>query len=740
MLVILAGLGAGPASWLSSRFRGVERVALAPILGLCLGTSVFTTLIYFFPASKTSWLVPVLAIVSVLVAAIRSRRAVRWRLLRANLAGWVSVAVVLVVVTVPILSVMRSQHTVGPVSYAVGDAIGYVAETDAEVHQSLRQAINTRPPWRNLAQHYLIAYAGSYQNFDLTPLSANVDSLTGLGSTATWQAFLIAFVLAGALAALAAVRWALREAGALALTLGGAVAGVMFAGAMFLQLYFADSQSALCGLGVLLPLGAIAADTAIDPRPASLVVLAIPISGLFAVYPLFVPSAAAAGAAALLFLVARRWRSGRAGLGADLLRGLFRVTFVVALAACLNLVSFTRDLRYWKALVTGQLNPSQFGFPMFDMKAQTLPAWLFQTRNLFTLTPFGIASPVIKADEIVLPLLFAGIAIVALRRFPVLCWLLVVIAVAALLGEYEAAKNACSYCTDRSLLPIAPMLLGLLAIGLGVLWASHRPLLRVAGFAALILWLIPAFTAERDVRNRVSGAGIFLGSSDRLALAHLPPNATVEVEGYDADPISASPAYPFAYELAEEQSNGHASLPGDVSNYSAIAYFGVSALNQGQFNPYYQYVLTRLPGIATARQIVSRGDGVALERRLTPLDVTVDGGLVAPPERLDPNGYAWLANALPLRLIVGGPGSVPAYVGLRIVETVKARVMPHQTGIRWRLRGHQLIVCVRAHGAAPFRVARFGLFNSPVPSSAAIGRLAAMRVAAGRCPFTLRGR
>ncbi len=140
MLGVLTGLGAGPASWLSTRFGAVERVALAPILGLCLGTSLFTTLLYFFPADDTSWLIPVAVGISVLVAAIRCRGAVGWRMLRANLAGWVSLVAVLALVTVPILSVMRARDSVGPVSYAVGDAIGYVAETDTDVRMSLHEA------------------------------------------------------------------------------------------------------------------------------------------------------------------------------------------------------------------------------------------------------------------------------------------------------------------------------------------------------------------------------------------------------------------------------------------------------------------------------------------------------------------------------------------------------------------------------------------------------------------------
>jgi hypothetical protein len=746
MLGVLTGLGAGPASWLSPRFGAVERVALAPILGLCLGISLFTTLLYFFPAHDTGWLIGVVVGISVLAAAIRCRGTVGWRMLGANLAGWVSLAAVLALVTVPIFSVMGGRDSVGPVSYAVGDAIGYVAETDTDVHMSLHEQFNARPPLPDESANYGTVYAQSYQNLDVAPLAANVDSLLGLGSTDTWDAFLIAVVVAGGLGALAAVRWTLRESAELARTVCGATAGGMFAGAFFLQLYAADSEAALCGLAVLLPLAAVAADATIEPDWSALALLALLLAGLMAVYPTFVAPVAAAGGLALVFLAARQRRVARLGERMGLRQGAIRVGFVIALAALLNVVSFTRDLRYWKELLTGGLNSASLSFPVFNMKAETVPAWLFQARNLFTTVSFGQASLIVTLEEVLVPVLLIGIAIVALRRFPVLWWLVVVILVVALLGEYEAARYACSYCTDRSLLPIAPIFLGLVAVGLGVMLMSKRPLTRVLGVIVVVLWLVPAFTSERDMRNRVSSGGVFLESHDRTVLGLLPAHATVDVEGFDTNPYTASPAEPFAYELADERSNGHATIPGDVSDNNAIAYFGVRPLDAGQFNPFYQYVLTRLPGIETDRQVVGRLYGVALEKRVQPLDVTPDDGLVAPEERADPDGEAWLSNTVPLRLIVAGPGSVPAYVGLRIVESVPTQVTPNQPGVRWRLRGNQLFVCVRATGTAPARIAQFGVTFNPEPSSIAIGpyalppvgigvQLAEMRVAAGRCPF-----
>src|SRR5581483_5943684 len=167
-------------------------------------------------------------------------------------------------------------------------------------------------------------------------------------------------------------------------------------------------------------------------------------------------------------------------------------------------------------------------------------------------------------------------------------------------------------------------------------------------------------------------------------------------------------------------------------NYGSISYFAVSPLDAGQFNPTYQYVLSRLPGIATARQTVARSDGVVLQRRTQPLDVTVDGGLLAPPELQDPNGIAWLTGVPPLRLIVAGPGTGTAYIGLRLTAPAGTQV-PRQPCVRIRRHGTDLIVCLAAQGVAPYRFAQF--IATPSPASPDSLLLNAMAVQSGSCPY-----
>src|SRR5262249_16863356 len=130
--------------------------AIAAVLGLCLGTSVFTTLIWFTAAQNTSWVLPLVAAMSIALWLGRSFRtegdartttsSADSRLsrfsgsLRArDVAG---LAVVCVVVAAPLSYTLHERHSVGPVGFEVWDAVDYTAESDAMEKQSLQQAVH----------------------------------------------------------------------------------------------------------------------------------------------------------------------------------------------------------------------------------------------------------------------------------------------------------------------------------------------------------------------------------------------------------------------------------------------------------------------------------------------------------------------------------------------------------------------------------------------------------------------
>ncbi len=166
LLVLLAALGATPAALLGRRWALVSRVAISPILGLCLGVSLFTTLAWFFPARDTDWLLPAVAFAS-LVGALALRSPPRLRIGRPRDAlGWLSLVLVAACVSGPTVYTFHQHHSVGPGAFGIWDADGYVAATDGAVDHSLREQVRMQPPWRDLEQHLASAYAAGFQNLD----------------------------------------------------------------------------------------------------------------------------------------------------------------------------------------------------------------------------------------------------------------------------------------------------------------------------------------------------------------------------------------------------------------------------------------------------------------------------------------------------------------------------------------------------------------------------------------------
>jgi len=317
MLVTLFALGCGPASLLGNRFGAAARLAMTPVLGLCLGTCIFTTLLWFTAARNTYWLIPVVALVSVAIAlrrglsamarrgetSHRSRIAALFQSLGARDA--VALAVVCLVVATPLSYTLHERHSVGPTGRSIWDTDDYTAEADAMQQLSIRQAHQRLPSGASFTRLVWSSYSQGSQNLDAAPLSANVDGLLGLGATDTQSLFLIVFLVAGALGAFAAVRYLAPKPWWVA-----ALAGVLFAGPFFLQLMADGSQAATCGLTTILPIAAVGLDTVRRSRTASLILLALLVSGLMALYPLFVPGVALAAAIMLLVIGARSWWRG----------------------------------------------------------------------------------------------------------------------------------------------------------------------------------------------------------------------------------------------------------------------------------------------------------------------------------------------------------------------------------------------------------------------------------------------
>ena len=712
-LAILAALGSGPASFLSSRFSTLGRAAMAPAFGMCIGTALSTCLVWFFPADRTYWLIPIFTVLSLAIAIYRSRA--RWGFDRTRssprvLSGLLQILLVVVVVSAPTAYTFAQAGSVGPVTYLAPDSGAYVLVTDGMIHESLSSAAaDYRGPWPDLVQTYYSQYASGFQEIDIDPFAANVDALVGIGATGTQSPFMLADLVSGALGAFAAVLYFLRRR-----SWAPVLAGALFGGAFFLHLFFDGSEGAICGLAVLLPLVVVGIDAISNTTLANAILVALLCSGLMALYPLFVAPAALVAMIVLVALAAKRVRTSTFAVS-WLRRGLGYCLGVALMAAAMDPVVFLRDLRYWRS-ANGM---SGLTLPRYDLPISVLPGWLLQSRGFYGLSFTGHSLLSNIAFGAVLPVLAGFLIFIVIRQYPVVWIPVVLICISGLLALYEyvhtqAVGYSCSYCEDRSLLPIAVALVLLVALGSAVLAASPSLVLRLVGVAAVLFFLLASAIAVENQRVMFQQASQFLPSSVGTVLEHLPTGSSiVELEGFDEALPNPVASLMFAYARADEAHWNHVSIPADYNENTSLMYFGGlgeqrPGLPNSEFHPDYSYVLTRIAGVATSRKVLFRDGPVALEMRATPLDVLVDYGFTVADPVADPLGVpfedVW-ANE-PIQVIVTGAASRKTYVGLwfRLPTSARVRVTAAHL-VSAHQRAQSLEVCVETSGLAESRTA-----------------------------------
>lgn len=703
-LALLAAIGAGPATFLSERFDGVARLAMAPVFGLCVGVCVTVTLVYFFPTSETWWVVILLALVSLGVAARRRGTAPPWLGRR----GLIQLAVVAIVVMVSFDYPLALRHTVGPAGgWAIADTTGYVSEINGEARQGIHRAEQNRPPFADLSMYYWSAYASGFQQLDVSALEANVNQMLGLGSTDTDSALLIVIIMTGALGVFAVIRTVSGVS-----TWGAAVGGCLFGGPLFVELFMDGSQAALTGSALLGPVVVLGWEALSYRRTTTLVLFALLIAGLQTVYPLFLPPIVLGAAAAIALLTARRLRRRRPTQD-EVLLAVGQLTLVCGLAALFTLVAFSRNVRYWTSLLNG--SQVLLGLPQYSLPFNVLPGWVLQTREFYGLVDLrhGASAGQLAMGGLV-PLILVGVIVQAVRRHREALVMLVVAAGASLLAYYTWAGRDCSYCVQRNLIPIGALAAPALGLGLAAIvtlrWRGRIPLAAAVGALILV-----AVGHEGVVeRQRLANGSYLLNTENREALGALPRNAgPVEIEGFGQGP-AAPMAVPLVYNLVDEKTNGKMSLPTDRDDAAGLAYLGGTEPLGPSFKPDYRYVLTNLTGISTARRVLARHGQVALEERTQPLDVTINGGVSVAAVWEDPSGTAWLNPNRPLHFVVsGGSPGTRAWVSLVVRTTVPVRLV-REAGVSAVIRPGVTRICALASGGPPIRAVGFQVAFVPV--------------------------
>ncbi len=716
-LLLLLALGSGPAAYLPERFDAISRLAMAPLLGFCVGMSVTTTLVEFWSANSTHWiLVPVCA-ASLALAAWRIRRARPWRSMAPRKLIAVNVVQVLIVglvVAGPLTLVLHERHTVGPAVFTYTDVDGYVAEQDGEATRSAHDATDA---WNNAKRgaatfpnltQYNWGFRAQYdQNLDATPLDASVAGILGLGATDTFDPFLIMILLCGALGVFACVRYATQSS-----TWAAALAAALFGGPFFLELFYDTYQAAICGLALVIPLLVLWFEALRTRHRASLVLCALVLSAFLTVYPLFVPLVGLAAIAVFAWLALKARRSG-APLTPYLRSIGLRLLVLAVLAIAFEPVAFVRDLTYAKGIIENTIPLPRVSY---HLRVAQLPGLLLQTRGFWNMSSLGSSFKQLVLGGFV-PLVFIGVIVYGLRRYRLALGLVALAAICALVAEYSfASQHSCTYCAERNLLPLAPIGIVLLALGIYALSLAGWRLAPWLAAAAALLVILAVGQRTRVELDRYSSQSYFLDSGNRAVLSKVPrTRRAIALEGYGMT-LSAQAEEALVYFLANERLHNPVSLVTAVSYGPGLAYltFDGASGPWPPFDPNYLYVLTRFGGVRTSRRVIARDGPFALEARGEPLDVLPVYGLLTSLARLDPDGTPWAQPPTPMVFYLTGSAParrVWAKLSFAVREPVKVAGDP---GVRAVLRGRVLTACVPAVGSPPLRVAKLALAATPL--------------------------
>lgn len=711
MLVTLFALGVGPASWLSDRLDPVARAALAPALGLSLGTSLFTTLIAFAPSSRTFWLLPVVGLASAGYAFLRrdvwrhrggSPSLSRWK---SSLKGAAEIVLVCLAVSTPINVALLSHNSIGPAAYSIADVDGYVLQTDGMMHESFLAARSVSPNdvslGRNLVRRFLSVAANSNGwPFEASALEANFDSLLQIGATQSIGAVVLVYLVVAGLGAFAAVRYATWSRSPAAL-----LAGALFGGPFFFQLYFDGSVAAICAMAVLVPLGVVSWDALGTPSRARLVLVSLVVAPLPAFYPVFIAPVSIAAvivAGVAMARVARREVVRRARAVGML---MLQFAGVVALAAAFDVLGTLKGFTMFLHQA-GKLGP---GAPSYDLGWGTAGAWLLQARGIYS---------VAFSDHTLLSNALLGVAVpVALgvcAIFGVIRWrfawvllpLMVVSIVLAIYTRSFEVGSACTYCTDRSLLPVGTVAPVLLALGVAGIAASGRLIVRAVVLPVVLIAIGAAAHALVGEETQFSSNSYFVGAPLRSVIAHLPKHGCVVLEGFTgANPLPPAEAV-LPYAAGEERAWGRIGLPVDY-DAGALEYLALPAgltLSYPSFCAGYRYVLTRMDGTFTRRRIIFRDGAIAVEDRARPLGLLVDHGVWLGPGQSRPYVVSSIAaTSEPTEFVVTGVRSWPVYVRLSLGLGSPGGVggMTSPEPMTAHRRGEHLDICIRSRRVGP---------------------------------------
>lgn len=729
--IFLAGLG--PALMLRTGERTItSRVAFAPGLGLAILSGVLMTLNFFVPL-RHAWpfvVLPVAALGLWLAVRTARREGVRLRLPARGAAMIVAVGLVAAGVG---SHVYVHNVTLAPVGFGIYDAPGYITFIEGFESRTNDTPSTDVPadwatpkwddeawdaPW-DLSQRYGWGY-----KFQHTSSDAVAATVTGLGGWAPWtmlSAFMVVLLATGALGAFG-LAGVLGARGAPQL-----LAGVLYPGPLVYTAMNDGSQGLMAGLAVLPVLVGATVLAFGRPSKRAAILAGITFGGLQAVYPELLAAAVAGMGLALLALLTGALRRRRT---VPLTRERVRpVVGLLLLAGVAGLLTSVRTLPWtWHYVAGGDYKGLARSVIQYNMDLSFLPGWLFQTREFYT---FAFAHPSGPAQLVVgllVPLVLIAVCVYAFVVLPRARLLIGFVAFICAQAFVTSSSLDCSYCAQRTLFALSPIIPAVLGAGL---WAMLRAggRLRDAGIAlgtlALIAVAVTAFSATQRMKD-----GVVAMPSQRLEnLADRIKDQTsggIALEGFDSVPLASWLELPVTYNVVKQANPQRVSIIADHVDYGGLSYYGTRPADAPNWSPDYQWVLTRIGGFDHSREEIFRQGPISLQRRVQPFDVMVARGVAVDQQHIDSAGVPWVQSPGtqlgfqqgPLSFWVAASDPGTAYVRFELHGPPDVSVARQPGMIRTRPEPGVLQVCMPARGPDRTRRMEFAVGPQTPPLSA----------------------
>jgi len=724
-ILVLAALGSGLAALIPGQLPVAARIAFAPALGVAAGGAVLLTASQAMSMSAAVWLVVVpLCVVSVAVAVWRARGSGAAARETPSRLDVLCLAAALVIPLALFSAPLVDQRSLGPAANFVADAPTYAFLNDRLEDNSWNDSDFGVDGYQDrVFRAYL--HTPLFQT-GTGPMGAALDATFGWESVHAQSSLMIALAAIGALGCFGLV---LAATGSRA---GGVLAAALASGPVTYQLFVDGSEAALAGLALIGPATVVAARLTTAPVRAG-ALLGILAAGLMTLYPPFLPLLTAAVGLGLGIHALRQRASRGAIRTVAVAAGVSALVAIVIAPAALGYnVTYVREVSqglleepvsglFGEAVVVETYGrpipptPAVEGFPQTALPASAVPSWLAGSRERYYLPPLGdgsLAGWLLLG--LVVPAVVFGFAAWGAIRFAVLRLLLLVVPAVLALTAYSYEVRDCAYCGQRPLVILGPLLACLAAGGLVAAAAALGRLVgrRGAALAAVAVALAGVGIAvQKDsvLARRLIQAGYVHPSELRTVLDAIPGRGAVAVDGTAAGKLVETQLLlgGVFYETGSYPSYDARSL------YASIFFPDRPRAEDDFVDPGYEWVLTRHAALGTPRETLVRSGPYALQRRTTPLDVTVTYGAITDLPQRDPSGDAWVRGPLGFTVAGRGRGSLSVELDGPSVATLE---VPPGAATAGRTES-SVTVCVPLRGGGDVRFVPLPLEFEPLPET-----------------------